>query len=93
MTAFTPGNLVTARGRDWIVLAGSTDEYLRLRPLSGSEEDQTVLHLGLEPGPVTPARFPPPSSEQIGSHDSAVLLRDALDDPAQVARELQALGP
>ena len=33
---FPPGALVRARGREWIVLPGSSVDLLRLRPLSGS---------------------------------------------------------
>ncbi|MBK6531772.1 MAG: hypothetical protein IPF99_19830 [Deltaproteobacteria bacterium] len=55
---FSPGSLVRARGREWIVLNGSDADILRVRPVSGSEEDQTFLHLGLEPEPVTEATFP-----------------------------------
>ena len=36
---FPPGALVRARGREWIVLPGSSPDRLRLRPLSGSEAD------------------------------------------------------
>jgi superfamily II DNA or RNA helicase len=76
--AFTPGSLVRARGREWIVLAGSDAEVLRLRPVTGSEEDVTRVLVDLEPEPVRPARFPPPQPGQVGSHDAALLLRDAL---------------
>ena len=58
--AFTPGSLVRARSREWIVLSGSTPEVLRLRPVTGSEEDVTRIHLALERSPVRPARFPLP---------------------------------
>jgi superfamily II DNA or RNA helicase len=74
----TPGSLVRARGRDWIVLQGSTGETLKLRPLSGSEDDQTLIHLPLEAEPVTTAVFPPPSPREVGGQDGAMLLRDAL---------------
>ena len=76
--AFTPGSLVHARGREWIVLSGSDPEILRLRPVTGSEEDVTRIHLALESAPIRPARFPLPLATQIGSHDAALLLRDAL---------------
>ena len=76
--AFTPGSLVHARGREWIVLSGSDGAVLRLRPVTGSEEDITRVCLDLEPEPVRPARFPPPRANQIASHDAALLLRDAL---------------
>jgi superfamily II DNA or RNA helicase len=75
---FVPGSLVSARGREWIVLTGSTAETLRVRPVTGSDEDQTLIHLPLEAEPVREARFPLPSAHQIGGHDSALLLRDAL---------------
>lgn len=75
---YAPGSLVSARGRDWIVLTGSTAETLRVRPATGSDEDQTLIHLPLEVEPVREARFPSPSAHQLGGHDSALLLRDAL---------------
>ncbi len=78
MTTFSPGSLVSARGREWIVLTGSDAETLRVRPISGSEDDQTVIHLPLELEPVREARFPPPLASQRASHDAALLLRDAL---------------
>ncbi|MCB9534032.1 MAG: helicase SNF2, partial [Myxococcales bacterium] len=77
-TAFSPGTLVSARGRDWMVLAGSSAHTLRVRPISGSEEDQTVIYLPLEPEPVTDARFPEPDARHLGGHEAALLLRDAL---------------
>jgi superfamily II DNA or RNA helicase len=76
--AFSPGTLVSARGREWMVLAGSTAETLRVRPISGSEEDQTFIYLPLEPQAVREARFPVPDVKQLGGHDAALLLRDAL---------------
>ncbi len=80
MTAaqFSPGSLVRARGREWIVLNGSDADVLRVRPVSGSEKDQTLLHVALEAEPVTEATFPRPTVQQIASHGAAALLRDAL---------------
>lgn len=75
---YSPGSLVRARGREWIVLTGSTQDVIRVRPISGSEEDQTLIHLGLEAEPVREASFPPPRPEQKASHDAALILRDAL---------------
>ena len=75
---FSPGTLVSARGREWVVLAGSTDQTVRLRPVSGSEEDLALIHLPLESEPVREARFPGPTLQQVGGHDAALLLRDAL---------------
>jgi hypothetical protein len=80
MTAVTysPGSLVRARGREWIVLTGSDAETLRVRPVSGSEEDQTLIHMALEAEPVAEATFPRPDPRQKAGHDAALLLRDAL---------------
>lgn len=75
---WSPGSLVRARGREWIVLTGSSDEMLRLRPVSGSEEDQTLIHVALETEPIADATFPPPDPSQKAGHDAALLLRDAL---------------
>jgi superfamily II DNA or RNA helicase len=75
---FSPGELVSARGREWIVLTGSTDDTLQVRPITGSEEDQTSIYLPLEPLPVRHARFPLPDERHLGGQDAALLLRDAL---------------
>jgi superfamily II DNA or RNA helicase len=76
-TRYAPGSLIRARGREWIVLPGSGDEVLRLRPLSGSEEDAALLHTRLEPG-IEPATFPLPSPSPQAGQEAAMLLRDAL---------------
>lgn len=78
MPSHSPGTLVRARGREWIVLSGSDAETLHVRPLSGSEDDQTWIHLALEADPVTEATFPPPNPAQRAGHEGALLLRDAL---------------
>ena len=75
---YAPGSLVSARGREWVVLGGSSAETLRVRPVTGSEQDRTLIHLPLEIEPVREARFPLPDAQQIGGHDAALLLRDAL---------------
>ena len=75
---YAPGSLVSARGREWVVLGGSSVETLRVRPVTGSDEDRTLIHVPLEIEPVREARFPLPSAHQLGGHDSALLLRDAL---------------
>lgn len=76
MQTFSPGELVRARGREWIVLG--TDGGLRLRPLTGSEDDIELVQPQLEIDPVSPARFPAPDGERLGGREAAQLLRDAL---------------
>lgn len=75
---FYPGSLVSARGREWIVLPDSDEETLHLRPLSGSEKDESRIYLPLERQPVSPATFPWPTVEQALNHSASQLLMDAL---------------
>ncbi len=75
---FSPGSLVRARGREWIVLPGAAENVLRLRPLSGAEGDVQVLDPALELDEVVPASFSAPSPEHSGTQAEALLLRDAL---------------
>ena len=77
---FAPGALVRARGREWIVLPGSTGDRLRLRPLSGSEAEMALVCPALEAQheAVVAATFPPPTAVQAANHEEALLLRDAL---------------
>ena len=63
--AFAPGSLVSARGREWVVLGGSSVETLRVRPVTGSDADRTLIHLPLEIEPVREARFPLPGADQL----------------------------
>lgn len=76
--SFTPGNLVRARGREWVVQNESVENWLRLRPLGGTDDDIVSLIPELEFEPVQPATFPWPDPEQPGNHSAALLLRDAL---------------
>jgi len=73
-----PGNLVHARGREWVVQNESTESWLKLRPLGGTDDDIISLIPKLEFDPVKPATFPWPDPEQPGNHSAALLLRDAL---------------
>ena len=75
---FHPGSLISARGREWIVLPESDGETLRLRPLGGSEKDESLIYLPLERQPVTPATFPWPRVDQARNHAASQLLLDAL---------------
>lgn len=73
--AFAPGNLVTARGREWVVLPESTDAFLLLRPLGGVDDD--IAGVFVSEG-VSAATFPPPAAHGLGDHMSASMLRSAL---------------
>ena len=75
---FKPGNLVKARGREWVVLPETRPDILKLRPLGGAEEDSTLIYLPLEPEMPAPATFDLPNPDKPGSQEAALLLRDAL---------------
>lgn len=77
-TSFQPGSLVSARGREWIVLPQSSDDTLHLRPLGAAEDDATLIYLPIEPGPVGPATFPRPTVQQAANFAAGQLLHDAL---------------
>lgn len=76
MTTFAVGTLVAARGREWVVLPDSAEDFLVLRPLGGTDDDIAGVFPSLEK--VTPASFPPPLPNDLGDHQSAKLLRTAL---------------
>src|SRR5690554_6745509 len=75
---FAPGNLIHARGREWVVQNESDNNWLKLRPLGGTDDDIITLIPELELEEVRPATFPWPNPEQPGNHSAALLLRDAL---------------
>jgi superfamily II DNA or RNA helicase len=78
MDEFAPGDLVHARGREWIALPSPEPDWLCLRPLSGSEADVQLLHPALEREPVRAARFDLPEPGDVATQDAARLLSDAL---------------
>jgi superfamily II DNA or RNA helicase len=77
LVRFSPGDLVRARGREWVVLPGTENENLRVRPLSGTEAESQNIHSALEMEPVVSATFPDPDGSRIGPQDEALLMRDA----------------
>jgi hypothetical protein len=79
MTAmFAPGDLVYARGREWVALPSPHDDTLCLRPLSGAEADVQLIHPAFEREPVRPARFALPTAGETATQDGARLLSEAL---------------
>ena len=59
------GSLVKTRGREWVVLPESSDEWLVLRPLGGTDQEIAGVFLPLE-------------QEDVGEFRSCRLLRDAV---------------
>lgn len=75
---FAPGDLVRARGREWVALPSPREGILALRPLSGSENDTVILDPSLETQPVAAARFDLPSDATQTVQAKAALLADAM---------------
>lgn len=76
--SFSPGDLVSARGREWVALPSLQHGILVLRPLSGSERDLVILDPMLEILPVEPARFNLPANAITTVQVNAALLADAM---------------
>lgn len=77
-TTFAAGDLVRARGREWVTLPPPLEGILALRPLSGSENDTVILDPSIEVLPVEHARFDLPDSAEPTVQAKAALLADAL---------------
>ena len=78
MLSFSPGDLVRARGREWVALPAPRAGVLALRPLSGNENDIVVLDPTLEIASVETARFDLPEDARTTVQAKAALLADAL---------------
>jgi superfamily II DNA or RNA helicase len=73
---YSAGSLVTARGREWVVLPESVDDMLVLRPLGGSDDDIAAVFPAFET--VRGAEFAAPDPADLGDQRAAGLLRTAL---------------
>jgi superfamily II DNA or RNA helicase len=77
IASFSVGALVSARGREWVVLPQSQPpDFLVLRPLGGSDDEVAGVFPTFEQ--VNAAAFPPPDPSDAGNALSAGLLRTAL---------------
>lgn len=76
--SFAPGDLVRARGREWVALPSPRSGILALRPLSGDEDSAVYLDPELEIMPVEAARFDLPEGARPTVQSKAALLADAL---------------
>jgi superfamily II DNA or RNA helicase len=75
-STFATGSLVRARGREWVVLPDSAEDFLVLRQLGGGHDDIAGVFPALEN--VTSATFPLPSPDDLGDASSAAMLRTAM---------------
>jgi hypothetical protein len=70
----SPGSLVRARGRDWIVLPNREPGLLRLRPLTRGQADEIGIYLPLEGNRITSSEFEPPASVRLGDATGVMTL-------------------
>lgn len=75
---YAVGSLVKTRGREWVVLPDSSDEWLVLRPLGGTDQEIAGVYLPLEQDDVQSATFDYPDPQDVGDFRSCRLLRDAV---------------
>ncbi|AVH63858.1 superfamily II DNA/RNA helicase [Nostoc sp. 'Peltigera membranacea cyanobiont' N6] len=76
----SPGSIVTCRSRQWVILPSENQDVIRLRPLSGNEDEiagiyQKLLEEELEK--IESATFPLPQATSVQDHAAALLLMDA----------------
>jgi hypothetical protein len=74
---FEVGSLVLLRGREWVVIPSDGSDVIRLRPLSGREEESIGVHTLLEENYLKPATFPEPNPSSAGDFIGGKLLRNA----------------
>lgn len=73
------GNLITLRGREWVVLPSDDKELLIVKPLGGSDEEITAIYKPLRIPEDQPkeAKIDNPSIADINDFETAKLLFDA----------------
>lgn len=76
---FSPtfGSIVNCRDRTWVVLPSDTPHVIRLRPLSGNEDEVCGIFSELDLETISSAEFPAPLPEAVQNHEAALLLMDA----------------
>lgn len=73
---FAPGNMVRARGRDWIVQSGSDERLLCLRPLTGASDERAYLLPALEE--VKASTFDSPDPTRASNLEDGSLFRESV---------------
>jgi superfamily II DNA or RNA helicase len=78
-TLHQPGTLIHYRKRDWMVLPSDDTDILRIKPLGGSEEEETAVYLpiAIQNEKIASANFPEPDPKEIGAFETARILFDA----------------
>jgi len=74
-----PGELVSLRGREWVVMPSNDPDMLIVKPLGGSDEEIAGIYLPLkiERDQPVDARFNAPEPSDLGDVSTARLLYDS----------------
>jgi superfamily II DNA or RNA helicase len=74
-----PGNLVTFRERDWIVMPSNDEDLMMLKPIGGSDDEITGVFLPLQipDDEIVKATFPNPKANDLDDFQSAKMLFNA----------------
>ena len=73
----SPASIVYCRHRQWVILPSEHEDIIRLRPLSGNEDQVGGIYLPLGLETIEPAQFPLPQPSSVQDHTAAQLLMDA----------------
>jgi superfamily II DNA or RNA helicase len=76
---FSPGTLVRARGRSWVVQPSEHQNLVRIKPLGGSEDEVTAIYLPLKfrEDVIESDCFPMPGKSDLGDISTAKQLFNA----------------
>jgi len=76
---YSPGTLVKARGRRWVVQPSDNKNLLVIKPLGGAEEETTAIYIPLQfpQDQIEKDQFPIPLKEDIGDISTAKQLYNA----------------
>lgn len=75
---YSPGALVQARGRNWVIIPSDEAEVVRLRPVDGVDDDAIGIYMPMEGDAIRPSEYEPPDIDSSGDFTGALLLRDAV---------------
>ena len=78
VSEWSPGRLVRARSRDWVVLPPDEPDVVRLRPVDGSDAEAVGIYEPLEPQAIEPSEYGRPDPGLAGDFAGSLLLRDAV---------------
>ena len=76
--SYSPGSLVQARERNWVVLPADEEDVVIVWPVDGSDEDSIGIFLPIERDSISPSEYDWPEPDQAGNFQGGLLLRDAV---------------